>query len=83
MKALGPEEQVEGQFLTHPLAAGDMLLLCTDGLYNSLQLEEMQRIMMQASDLQAAVDTLLELALRRGASDNLTVILYRHEPEQS
>lgn len=83
LKALGPEEQVEGQFLTHPLAAGDMLLLCTDGLYNSLQLEEMQQMMLQATDLQPAVDALLDMALRRGASDNLTVILYRHEPEQA
>lgn len=83
LKALGPEEQVDGQFLNHPLAAGDMLLLCTDGLYNSLQPEEMQQMMMQATELQPAVNALLELALQRGASDNLTVILYRHEPEQS
>lgn len=83
LKALGPEEQVEGQFLTHPLAVGDVLLLCTDGLYNCLQLEEMEQLMAQTVDLQAAVDKLLEIALQRGASDNLTVILYRHESEQS
>lgn len=81
LKALGPERQVDGQYLEQTLEAGDMLLLCTDGLYNSLQPEEMQRIMERPVDLSLNVQQLLELALERGASDNLTVILYRHKPE--
>ena len=79
LKALGPEAQVEGQYLTHPIEAGDMLLLCTDGLYNLLQPEEMKQLMQQSENLDLAVEQLLNQALQRGASDNLTVILYRHE----
>ena len=37
LKALGPEAQVEGQFLQQTLSPGDMLLLCTDGLYNYVE----------------------------------------------
>lgn len=81
LKALGPEQRVEGQYLQQTLKAGDMLLLCTDGLYNSLQPEEMQAVMEQSADLSFAVQKLLKMALTCGASDNLTVILYRHEPE--
>ena len=65
LKALGPEQEVEGQFLQQRLTTGDMLLLCTDGLYNFVPTEEMQQ--------------LLALALEKGTSDNLTVIVYRHE----
>ncbi len=78
LKALGPEAQVEGQFLQQTLSPGDMLLLCTDGLYNYVEPEEMQRVMQQPV-LQHGVRDLLDLALTRQASDNLTAILYRHE----
>ena len=70
---------MEGQYLTHSIEAGDMLLLCTDGLYNLLQPEEMKQLMQQSENLNLAVEQLLNQALQRGASDNLTVILYRHE----
>lgn len=79
LKALGPEENVEGQFLQQTLLPGDMLLLCTDGLYNFVENEEMQQILQQAADLSAAVQQLLATALEKGTSDNLTVIVYRHE----
>ena len=69
---------MEGQFLQQTLSPGDMLLLCTDGLYNYVEPEEMQRVMQQPV-LQHGVRDLLDLALTRQASDNLTAILYRHE----
>lgn len=78
LKALGPEKQVDGQFLQDSLSAGDMLLLCTDGLYNSVQEAEMQHIMQNYTPTEA-VHQLIDLALQRGASDNITVIIYRHD----
>lgn len=78
LKALGPEEQVDGQFLQETLSAGDMLLLCTDGLYNSVQEAEMHHVM-QNNTLPEAVDQLIHLALERGATDNITVVVYRHD----
>lgn len=79
LKALGPEESVEGQFLQQTLSAGDLLILCTDGLYNFVEPEEMRQILQRTEMLEDAVQRLLDLALERDASDNLTVILYRHE----
>ena len=78
LKALGPEERVEGQYFEEQLYRDDLLLLCTDGLYNAVPEEDMRQIIEQYP-LQEAVDKLLALALERGASDNITVILYRHE----
>lgn len=79
LKALGPEQEVEGQFLQQRLTTGDMLLLCTDGLYNFVPTEEMQQMLLQAEELSELVQQLLALALEKGTSDNLTVIVYRHE----
>ena len=53
--------------------------MCTDGLYNFVEPEEMRQILQQTEMLEEAVQRLLDLALERDASDNLTVILYRHE----
>ena len=61
------------------LTTGDMLLLCTDGLYNFVPTEEMQQMLLQAEELSELVQQLLALALEKGSSDNLTVIVYRHE----
>jgi len=83
LKALGPEAVVEGQFFQQVLAAGDLLLLCTDGLYNAVSLEEMQRAVACCTDLATTVQDLLSLGLVRGATDNLTVVLYRHESTQN
>lgn len=86
LKALGPEKQVDGQFLEEALYTGDILLLCTDGLYNAVQEAQMLQIMQNnaleeapAKALDKAVHQMIGLALEQGASDNITVIIYRHE----
>lgn len=81
LKALGPEKSIEGQYLEESIYPQDILLLCTDGLYNALTMEEIQQLVLAQEDLEQAVQLLLDAALERGASDNLTVVLYRHEGE--
>ncbi len=82
MKALGPELTVEGQYLEQELRHGDLLVLCTDGLYNSVSTDEavevLDDILNGTCQLQQAVAILLDKALMHGARDNLTLILYLH-----
>jgi len=82
MKALGPEQTVEGQYLEQELYEGDVLVLCTDGLYNSVSTEEATAVLEQIPtgmvSLQQAVEILLNKALEHGARDNLTLIIYLH-----
>lgn len=78
LKALGPEKNVEGQFFQATLVEGDRLLLCTDGLYNSLQEEELCQVL-QRLPLNEAAESLIQLALQRGATDNITVLIYQHQ----
>lgn len=79
LKALGPEEHVEGQYFRRSLEDGDLLILCTDGLYNFVNTADMQRILEEPATLSEKVQKLLDTALKGGTSDNLTVVLYRYE----
>ncbi len=86
LRAIGPEAAVEGQFLQLTLNDNDILLLCTDGLYNAVSeadlkdaLDEvLQRVLIGDGFLQQTVDDLLAKALEQGARDNLTLIVYLH-----
>jgi protein phosphatase len=66
------------------LEVGDVLLLCSDGLWEPVLEAEMLAAVLgpegrAAPDLNAAARALLSLALQRGAPDNATVILLRLE----
>lgn len=62
--------------LSFPLAHGDTLLLCSDGLYNVLSHDELLESA-QAADPQQACRALLEAANARGTPDNLTAAVVR------
>ncbi|MGB9802603.1 Stp1/IreP family PP2C-type Ser/Thr phosphatase [Desulfofundulus sp.] len=74
-RALGIEPRLEvdgGQVKLHP---GDKVLLCTDGLTVHLPPHEIGTLVEKNPDLNRAVKKLVEVALERGGSDNITVIL--------
>lgn len=57
--------------------AGDMFLLCSDGLTDMLSDEEITSIMDSKNDLNVVARELVDAALERGGIDNTTVILLR------
>jgi protein phosphatase len=78
--ALGSDSAVEVDFAEAPvpLLAGDMLLLCTDGLHGLVDDEEMLAAAMENS-LRDACRKLIDLAKERGGPDNITVQVVRIE----
>ena len=65
-----PEIDFEVSFET-----GDILLLCTDGLVDALEETEIREVLRSAEQLPAAASSLIEMARRRNAADNVTVLL--------
>lgn len=59
----------------HP---GDVVLVCTDGLTGMVSHEEIARVLGNAPTCEEACDSLLGLALERGAPDNVTLIAARY-----
>jgi PPM family protein phosphatase len=78
-RALGPEPEVEVDTWTYPVRAGDVLLLCSDGLTSMISEERVAEILRSARSLQAAADDLIQDANEAGGRDNITVVLSRFE----
>jgi protein phosphatase len=56
------------------LRDGDVLLLCSDGLYDLIEDSELYPLI-EGRSYQEAVDTLIGVANQRGGTDNITVVL--------
>jgi len=60
------------------LAAGDTVLLCSDGLYDVVKDEEIASVLVGASSSAQSCRALVDLALERGAPDNVTAVVSRY-----
>ena len=80
-RSIGTRAAVKPDVLVRPATAGDVYLLCSDGLSDLVETSEMADIVGKNQDLRAAVDALIGLANERGGTDNITVILARIEPD--
>ncbi len=76
-QCLGPNQQPTPHLGQTRLRAGDVILLCSDGLSNLLSQEELTAQLMQAPTLSAAAESLVAQANRQGGYDNVTVLLLR------
>lgn len=77
-RALGVEGDVAPSCGEEPVDAGDIILLCSDGLSNHVSLEQMQALLEQ-EDFYEAADRLVDMALAEGGDDNITVLLIQPE----
>lgn len=75
-KAIGTESYVEPTVAHTSLETGDILLMCTDGLSDLVSFEEIQKIVGQNSEEQAA-QLLVNKAKENGGHDNITVVLVK------
>ncbi len=75
-RALGLKESVEVDLVEQPVLPGDLLLLCSDGLSDLLEDEEMLAIVRDhADDLEKACQALVDRANYKGGDDNITALL--------
>jgi protein phosphatase len=74
-RAVGAEETVNVEFFTVNLDEGDVILMCTDGLTNMLEDDEILNILEISRDIVEMAEKLVCLANEKGGSDNISVIL--------
>lgn len=60
--------------LSMALEDGDILLLCSDGVWDLVSTEEIAQIFANSSFLQSALDATINQVLQKGASDNATLL---------
>ena len=78
-RALGPEPDVEVDTWTYPARAGDVILLCSDGLTSMISEERVREVLAAHDNLDGAADALIDEANEAGGRDNITVVLFRLE----
>ncbi len=76
-RALGGALQITPDASEIEMKAGDVYLLCSDGLTGMVPEDEILRLVTENPDLQAACQQLIETANERGGLDNITAILVR------
>lgn len=74
-QAVGTSESLDVKVTYARLRSGDKLLLCSDGLYNMVNLAELQEIVNREEPLAARGKALIAKANEHGGTDNITVIL--------
>lgn len=76
-RALGAELSVAADVAEHVVMAGDVLVLCSDGLHGEVSAAEIAAAVRQNGNLLAAAQSLVSLANDRGGGDNISVQLAR------
>jgi len=74
-RAVGVEATVKCDLFEEKLVPGDWVLLCSDGLSNLVSEDEMNDIVTRTTEPEAGCQELLDMALQRGAPDNVTILL--------
>jgi serine/threonine protein phosphatase PrpC len=77
-RALGVADQPELEMVDGPAYAGDRFLLCSDGLTTHVADDEIATLL-ASGDPNKACDDMLALTLRRGAIDNVSLIVVDSE----
>lgn len=72
-----PEEMIIEPFFAPPvqLEAGDVFLLCSDGLTDMVEDEEIQEILSRHENPRDAARSLMDIALENGGKDNVSLII--------
>lgn len=80
-RSLGVETEVTIDFFECSYEETRLLLLCSDGLTNTVTDEEIEHILLKEESLEEKNERLIEAAKKNGGTDNITVCLI--EPELS
>ena len=79
LQALGSREgECNPEVIDYVLSDGDQVLLCTDGLTDMVSDVAIELVMNRADSAKAACQSLVDLALKNGGRDNVTVIVARY-----
>ena len=61
------------------LASGDIVLICSDGLSDSVMADQIQTVLQAKSTAQQKCEALIDLAMDAGGKDNITVVIGQYK----
>jgi PPM family protein phosphatase len=75
LRAVGVDETPSLDLVRGNLSAGDLFLLCSDGLTDMVEDSDILTVLASTSKLPGKAEQLVELAKTGGGRDNITVVL--------
>ncbi|MEA4913183.1 MAG: Stp1/IreP family PP2C-type Ser/Thr phosphatase [Christensenella sp.] len=78
-RAMGVSPKVDVDLFERTWSAGDILMICSDGLHGAVEEDDIITVLASNRSLESMCDVLIQLALDNGGTDNITVILVRLE----
>lgn len=74
-RALGIGPDIEVDSFGEQVKVDDRYLLCSDGLFNEVSEDDIAKLLNETEQTVAAVDALVDTAVKAGGRDNVTVVL--------
>ena len=81
-RAIGAAPSVEIDFFEVELNTGDVILMCTDGLTNMVDDDEILRIVKTSVDVPDMAENLIKMANHNGGKDNIGVVIIESSEER-
>jgi serine/threonine protein phosphatase PrpC len=78
-RSLGHAPEVEVDLFQQPLASGDRLVLCCDGVWEMLRPEGIEEVLLVEPDPQRACDEIVRRANLAGGEDNISSVIVQFE----
>ncbi len=75
--AIGAPVEVVPEYTTRELKEDEIILVCSDGLWDMVSDEEIHRITLSGINAEKIADGLLQAALNAGGSDNISIIVIK------
>jgi protein phosphatase len=79
VRSLGAEESVDPDLADHELLAGDVLLMCSDGLSHFVHDNVLTEVLAASTSTEGACEDLIQAAKAAGSNDNITCLILRAE----
>ncbi len=73
-RAIGAEPFVKSDFYRTQIESGDILMLCSDGLYGEVEEQQMIDILNMDESMSQICNLLVDAAIEGGGRDNITVV---------
>ena len=74
-RAVGVVDDIEVDFFEREVRPGEKILMCSDGLTDMVNENDIYEIIAANDDLDTCVDELIEAANKNGGKDNITIIM--------
>jgi protein phosphatase len=74
-RAIGGAGEVKVDFFDMKLKEGDLILMCTDGLTNMVEDDEIRTIVKSSEDVVSIAENLIKAANKNGGIDNIGVVV--------